>query len=121
MEEFLKSGNITQSALKAGYKESYAESLACRILDRPEVIEYKEKVQEKINSEKIADVREIQEFWASVLRDKGIEIKDRLKASEYIAKTNAMFSEKIQISGAINNPFKDLSSNDLKKLIDNDR
>jgi phage terminase small subunit len=35
------------------------------------------------------------------MRNEAIEYKDRLKASEYIAKTNAAFLDKVELNGKL--------------------
>lgn len=49
----------------------------------------------------------------------GIEIKlhDKVRALEDIGRHLGMFKDKIELSGSVNNPFKDLSKEELKKLI----
>lgn len=49
----------------------------------------------------------------------GIEIKlhDKVKALEDIGRHLGMFKDKVEVSGNINNPFQDLSTDDLKRLI----
>lgn len=49
----------------------------------------------------------------------GIEVKlhDKVKALELIGKHLGMFTDKIEHSGSINNPFEGLTTEDLKKLI----
>jgi phage terminase small subunit len=49
----------------------------------------------------------------------GIEIKlhDKVKALEDIGRHLGMFKDKLEVSGNINNPFNDLSTDDLKRLI----
>ena len=51
---------------------------------------YLKERNKELESQKIADMREVKEFWTNTLRDEENEIKDRLKASEYIAKTKRM-------------------------------
>jgi phage terminase small subunit len=49
-----------------------------------------------------------------------VEPRDRLKASEYIAKTNGAFLDKVEHSGSvtINNPFAGLTTDELRQLIE---
>ena len=49
----------------------------------------------------------------------GIEVKlhDKVRALEDIGRHLGMFKDKVEVSGTINNPFNDLSMDDLKRLI----
>ncbi|WP_052427331.1 hypothetical protein [Neobacillus niacini] len=51
----------------------------------------------------IADITETKRFWTEIMRDTGADIKDLLKASEYIAKTNGAFVEKKELQGGFSN------------------
>ena len=54
----------------------------------------------------------------------GIEVKlnDKLKALELIGRHLGMFNDKLEVQGNVNtnNPFADLTTEELKKLIEND-
>jgi phage terminase small subunit len=102
---YIESGNATESYKRAGYKAKghSAEVAANRLLSNVEVAEYIKERNKQFESPRIANMEEVQEFWADTLRDRNAPLKDRLKASEYIAKTNAAFIEKQQISGGLDN------------------
>lgn len=99
-DEYIKCGNATQ-AYKVAYpnitKQRTAESAGARLLSNVGVKEYLEKRNKEIMNGNIADMQEVKEFWTKVLRNKGEETKERLKASEFIAKTNGAFIEKLQV------------------------
>ena len=48
----------------------------------------------------------------------GFEIKpyDKIRALELLGKHLGMFKEKVEVSGTVNNPFEDLTTEELKKL-----
>lgn len=50
----------------------------------------------------------------------GFEIKpyDKVRALELLGKHLGMFTEKVEMSGQVNNPFAGLSTEDLKALVD---
>jgi phage terminase small subunit len=101
-DEYVLTGNASQSYQKiynCGIKE--AEASSSRLLSNVKVTEYIITVNQKIKNDKIADMQEIKEFWTDIKRDKTQETKDRLKASEFIAKTNAAFIENRNISGSL--------------------
>lgn len=73
-DEYLICGNITQAAIKAGYSEKSARVIGQENLQKPAVLSYIEERQKQIDNSRIADVKEVLEFYSSVLRG---EIKDQ--------------------------------------------
>ena len=127
-DEYIRTGKIIESAIKAGFAESTARDRAAEWLNpnsksaKTSVLEYINEINKKIEKEKIADAKEIQEFWTKTFRDEKVEIKDRIKTSELLAKVQGAFIENINLTGNIktNNPFDDLSVEELRKLIKSD-
>ena len=86
-DEYIISANATQAV---GYSPKYANTNASKLLQNTTLQYYLKGRNKELESQKIADMREVKEFWTNTLRDEENEIKDRLKASEYIAKTKRM-------------------------------
>lgn len=124
-DEYIRTGNVTQSAIKAGFAESTAKDRAAEWLNpnsekvKPQIIEYISEMNKKIEKTKIADMKEIQEFWTDAFRNSDLEMKDRIRTSELLAKVQGAFIESVNITGNIksNNPFDELSAEELRKLI----
>lgn len=100
-ECYVASGNATESAKKAGYSERTAKSIGQRLLTFVDIQSYIEELNKKIQDNRIADMTEVKEFWTKILRNDKFKMQDRLKASEYIAKTNGAFLEKLEVKGSI--------------------
>lgn len=74
-----------------------------------------------LETPRIADMEEINEFWTSVMRDKDESTKNRLRASELRAKASGAFIEKVQHSGSVDvNPYAGLTTEELRKLAGSD-
>lgn len=99
-DEYIISANVTQAAIKAGYTAKYADSQAYKLLGNLGIAEYLEERNKSIQSDKIADMEEVREFWTNTLRDNENDYKDRLKASEFIAKTNGAFIDRQDINNS---------------------
>lgn len=113
--EYIKTGDAAKSYIKIyGCKQKVAEANSSRLLSNAKICEHIEQMNKKLEKSTIADMTEIKEFWTKLfregiqtvrLKDNDIElpvdVKDRLKASEYIAKTNAAFIEKVEHSGTL--------------------
>ncbi len=125
-EEYVKTGNATQSYINAGYsatKREVAEANARKLLGNySSITQYIKELNDKLVSEQIADMEEVKKFWTNTLRDEEMDPKHRLKASEYIAKTNGAFIEKQEISGEMtqnvnmNDDLSKLSVQELKQI-----
>lgn len=101
---YIQCANATEAYKRAGYRGqgNTAEAAAARMLSNVKVADYIRQRNEEIANERIADMQEVKEYWTDVLRDKEEKTRDRLKASEYIAKTNAAFIDRQEHSGDIN-------------------
>lgn len=94
---YIQTGNATESAIKAGYSQKTAKETGYENLTKPHLQQYIEKKQKELESSRMADMTEVREFWTEVMRDIDSELKDRLKASEMIAKTSGAFLNKVEM------------------------
>lgn len=124
-DEYLISGNATQSAIKAGYSEKYVHTNANKLLQNTEVRNYINEHMNKMQSEKIATAEEVLQYLTSVLRGEsrsheivvdgeGAKVmskppseKDRLKSAELIGKRYGIYTEKLKVDGAVPIVIKD--------------
>jgi phage terminase small subunit len=105
---YIETGNATASYLRAGYvaEGNAAEVNASRLLRNAKVLKYIRERNAELDVEFIADITETKRFWTEIMRDADADLKDRLKASEYIAKTNGAFIEKKELQGSFNNKIE---------------
>ncbi len=124
-DEYLISGNATQSAIKAGYSEKTANRMASENLTKPDIKKYIEEHMNKMHSEKIATAEEVLQYLTSVMRGEsrsheivvdgeGARVmskppseKDRLKSAELIGKRYGIYTEKLNVEGAVPVVIKD--------------
>ena len=100
-DEYIKSGNAKDAAIKAGYSSKTAYSIGNENLKKPELKSYIEKQIKQLESEKIAGAREVLEYLTSVVRgeqtesvttakgvcdDVPVTAKDRIAAAKEILK-----------------------------------
>ena len=122
VDYYIETGNATEAAIRAGYSQKTARSVGAENLTKPYIKEYIEKRNKELEDTRIADMKEVKQFWTTILRDGFVEPKDRLKASEYLAKTNGAFLDKIEHSGGVNNQIdlSGLTAEELRKLAKSD-
>ena len=117
-EEWLKTTNATQSAIKAGYSERTAYSAGNRLLKKVDVKQYIDERLTEMQESSIADTNEVMQFLSSTMRGDipdqfGLDpaLNDRLKAAELLGKRYKLFTDKQEISGADGEAIKVVFSN----------
>lgn len=78
-DEYIKSGNATQSAIKAGYNVKSAKVIGAQNLSKLNVKAYIDAKMAEIESHKIADAKEVLQYLTRVLRgEEAEEIPDNV-------------------------------------------
>lgn len=90
-DEYLICGNATEAARKAGYKQPHVQG--SQTLEKLSVSSYIAERQKQIESSRIADVKEVMEFYSAVMRgevkdqfDMDAALTDRLSAGRELMK-----------------------------------
>ncbi|EKE30476.1 terminase small subunit [Salimicrobium jeotgali] len=119
---YIKTGNASEAARNAGYSAKTAHRIGQENLQKPAIYKYIEKRNKELEDSRTADMKEVREFWTGMMRDRMVEPKDRLKASEFIAKTNGAFIERVEHSGEVQNnvDLSDLTVEELRKIANSD-
>ena len=119
VDEYLITGNVYQSAIKAGYSENYAKGNSVKLFENESIKKYLDERLKEIESQKIADAAEVMRYLTSVMRNetreevpmvvsngdwseiqivkKDTSIKDRNKAAEMLAKRFGILTDKISL------------------------
>lgn len=115
-EYIINPSNATQAAIKAGYAPVGARRQASRLLTNVHIQKYLEQRRKEIESNKIADQKEVLEFWTAGMRGerkektalsgpRGVEVvetpiseRDRNKNAELFAKATGMFIDRQEIT-----------------------
>ncbi len=117
---YIETGNATEAAIKAGYSKKSAKEVGYENLTKPHLKSYIDERMKQLESERIASQEEILQFLTSVIRgevteevplligdgmqtlkDKNVNIKDRVKAAELLGKRYAMWTEKVNFDADI--------------------
>ena len=117
-EYYVASGNATDAAIKAGYKEKNARFIGSENLTKANIKKYIEELQEKAKGNRIMTAIERREFLTSMIKDGAVKDTDRLKALDILNKMDGEYTQKVEVNGNINsNPFSNLTTEELKKII----
>lgn len=87
-------GNATEAAIKAGYSKRGAEAAGSRLLRNVNILAQIDRRESKRAEKRIATRRERQKFWTEVMNNGDHEMRDRLKASELLGKSEADFIDR---------------------------
>lgn len=85
-------GNAEQSAIAAGYSRAYARGNANKLLANSCVQAYIRELNAKTEAETVATIADIKAFWSRVMNDEEEMMKNRLRASELLAKAGGLFN-----------------------------
>lgn len=110
-DAYIARGNATRAAVDAGYSQKTAGSIGSENLKKPELRAYIDDQLEKLESSRIANAQEVLQYWTAVMRgehtdtipvlcgdgaqelkEKPADEKDRIKASENLAKVLGMYA-----------------------------
>lgn len=118
--EYIKSGNAMQSAIKAGYSDKYAKSSSSKMLENVGIKSYIDAKMAEIESSKIATAKEVMEFYTRVLRQEETEEVIVTTAEDVVTmEKKPAFSERLSAAKEIMKryPLSDPMANEqLRKL-----
>jgi phage terminase small subunit len=96
-------GNALDAARTSGY--SHPEKQAHRLLENVGIKAALEKLRATKTSKAIATREDRQAFWTAVANDPNVKMTDRLKASELLAKSQADFLTRTEVTGPGGGPM----------------
>lgn len=120
-DEYIISGNATEARIKSGYSKRTARSVGSENLTKPDIKTYIEERMAEIESQKIADQKEVMEYLTSVMRGNekqeqlvtigigegmsevvkekvDVPARERIKAAELIGKRYSMWTDKQDVN-----------------------
>ena len=121
-DEYIVSGNATESAIKAGYSKKTANRIGSENLSKLDIKNYIDERLKEIESDKIADQQEVLKYLSAVMRGEMTEqtlksvgesgqviteidvgAKDRIKAAELLGKRYRLWTDKseVEVTGAV--------------------
>lgn len=109
VQNYMKTNNITHSALDAGYSSKTAHVQGCNLLKNIKIQEYINAINERIESDKIADIEEVMQYLTAVMRgekkdqfDLEASLSDRTRAAGELAKRLDVKAKNLNIECAVN-------------------
>lgn len=119
-DEYIITGNLYKSAVKAGYSEKYAKAQSHKLLENVGIKNYIDERLAKLESEKIATQEEVLQYLTSVMRGEKTEpllvldgegtqkviqavpnVQSRTRAAELLGKRYGTFTDRVDINAQI--------------------
>ena len=127
VEEYLKlrCKNATQAAINAGYSAKSASAQASQILKDTEVSAYleqrKSEMSRELRQEFIYDALEARKIMYDIMMKEDAADRDKIAvAKDFLDRAGFKPEEHVEIKGNIRDPFEGLTTEELRKLIDDD-
>lgn len=109
VQNYMKTNNITHSAIDAGYSPKTAHVQGCNLLKNTKVSAYINAINERLESDKIADIEEVMQYLTSVMRgekkdqfDMDASLSDRTRAAGELAKRLDVRAKNLHVECAVN-------------------
>lgn len=107
-DEYIKTTNATQSAIKAGYAENSASVTGSKMLRKPKVRQYIDTVMNERSKNTIATADEVLEYLTRVMCGEekdafglDVSVADKTKAAELLGKRHMLFTDKVKLDAEI--------------------
>ncbi|MFQ8774902.1 MAG: terminase small subunit [Finegoldia magna] len=116
-DEYIKTGNATQSAISAGYSEKTAGQVGAENLKKPYIKSYIDERMKELEEEAIADQAEVLKYLTRILRDEEreevlvnvgnfeqeiqsmkVSTKDKIRAAELLGKRYGSWTDKVDLN-----------------------
>ena len=95
-EFYVQCGNIVQSAMAAGYSETYANARAHELLENVGVAQLIRELTEKAQDERILTAKERQVMLSDIARNTGAEPADRIRAVDTLNKMTGEYITRVE-------------------------
>ena len=116
-ELYFASGNAAESAIKAGYSESYATHRTDEMLRNVEIAEYIKELIEKAQDDRILTAKERQVMLSDIANNEGLLTADRIRAIDTLNKMTGEYTMKVdttvKTSSKLDDVFKQIGGEGL--------
>ncbi len=102
------------------WKDKTVYNRASEWYNTREILGRIKEIQAAATSETIMSVTKRKEWLSQLIESDDEETRDKLKAVDILNKMDGEYTEKVEVNGQINNPFSQLTTEELKKLVDDD-
>lgn len=125
--EYVKNGNNGTKAYMIAYpnsSEKSAKDNASRLIAKDSIQKYIEQLQSKTEDKAIMSIQERMQWLTNLINSKKEKsVSNKLKALEILNKMDGVYTQNVSIKGDmnLNNPLRELSTEDIIEMINNEK
>lgn len=122
----IASGMSQRKAYRAAFprsekwKDETVDSKASVLAKNDKVLERLKELADIATDEAIMDATERKKWLTRIMKSDEEETKEKLKACDILNKMEGSYIDKVEVNGQVNNPFAGLTTEELKKLIEDE-
>lgn len=90
-ESYARHGIAERAAIEAGYSRNTARAQSARLLANVGIAHHIASLASRATDSAVADIAERRAFWTAAMRNTNAELRDRLRASEILARAAGDF------------------------------
>lgn len=99
------------------WKDETVDVKASELKKNDKVLVRLEELAQQTTSKVVMTITQRKEWLSELIESATEETKDKLKAVDILNKMDGAYVEKVELGGQINNPMAGLTTDELKKLI----
>lgn len=104
----------------AKWKDATVDNRASELFKKSEILGRYKELQQQAASKAVMSATKRKEWLTSLINSEIEETKDKLKAVDILNRMDGEYTDKVQLNGNVNNPFAGLTTEELKKMIDDE-
>ena len=102
------------------WKDNTVDARACELAKNSKIIVRMQELQAAATSKAVKSATQRKEWLSNIMDDTGEDMQHRLRACDMLNKMDGSYTDNVKINGTVNNPFENLTTEELKKLIDSE-
>lgn len=99
------------------WKDTTVDNRASELAKTSEVLGRLKELSDQASSKAVMTITERKEWLSNIVRDEAEERKDQLKAVDILNRMEGAYVDNVQVGGQLNNPMAGLTTEELKKMI----
>lgn len=102
------------------WKDTTVDKRASELYNTGAILGRLQELKEAATSNAVMTATQRKEWLTQLINDEAEATPNKLKAVDILNKMDGEYTEKVQVNGNVNNPMANLTTDELKKLIDSE-
>lgn len=100
------------------WKDNTVDARACELAKDSKILVRVQELQAAATSTAVKTATQRKEWLSKIMDDAGEDMQHRLRACDMLNKMDGAYTDNVKINGTVNNPFENLTTEELRALID---